>query len=370
MAATLSNWRTAPHNVWAFRNVNELVPTESIAKGAKTIELPQGQQLSMDSIRVGTRSIEDFHELTHTDGFLLLHKGKIINEYYSNGNDASTKHIIFSMTKSMTGLITGVLHSQGHVDLSAEVKKYVPEVSPIYDGVTVQQLLDMQSGIKYDDNQHEYRGASAWEPLDGSEPFKTLHEFLQGVKADIDPQKGFNYSSVNTDLLGWVLERATGRKLSELLSELLWEKVGAESEASITVDSEGSARAAGGMSATVRDLARIGQLLIDGGRDVVPKTWLDEMLHGGNAEKFANGQWAGAFRSGFGKPAYHDCWVTDPEVKVVLAMGIFGQMLIVDSEHELVMVKTSSQVTGAEFDKSVLAFHFFAEIRKALAGQI
>ncbi|KAK5117608.1 hypothetical protein LTR62_005030 [Meristemomyces frigidus] len=367
MTATLQNWREPQHTAWGFQNVDQLIPTQPIKRSLTPFDLPTSEPHSFEGFTVRNLDFKSFLNYTSTDGFVLLHKGKIIHEYYANTNNVDSKHIIFSMTKSMTALVAGILNHQGTLDLTADVKKYIPEVSKLYDGVTVQQCLDMETGVKYEDGQHEYRAATAWEPLGSSDKYKTLHEFLQHVDAEMDEGKGFNYCSVNTDLLGWVIERATKRKLSQLISELLWEPMGASSDAFITVDSEGSPRAAGGMSATVRDLARVGQLLVDGGRDVVPKSWIEEMLNGGNIAKFAKGLWFGAFGA-FEKPAYHNCWVTDPDTRRLVALGIHGQQLVVDLDHEIVMAKTSSQLTPVEFDKSVLGFEAMGEFRRLLAG--
>ena len=188
----------------------------------------------------------------------------------------------------------------------------MPTASSLYNNATVQDLLDMRTGVKADDNIHEYRAAAGWNPLRGDEDAsaKSLHAYIEGLQADVDESKGFNYSSVNTDLLGWVLEAATGKKLAELISELLWKPMGAESDALITVDREGSARAAGGACVTLRDIARIGQLIADGGRDVVPKAWIDDMLHGGDNDAWEKGTFAPGFRGVLGEgalPRLLDC---------------------------------------------------------------
>ncbi|KAK4560780.1 hypothetical protein LTR86_005359 [Recurvomyces mirabilis] len=366
MSINISNWREPPHNVWGFTHVDEILTTQVIKKSTSPKNLLTGENNTFKGFDVKSMDLKALLDYTRTDGFIVLHRGKIIYEHYMNDNDASSKHIMFSMTKSVTGLIAGILHQQGKLNLEAEVKTYVAEVSKLYDGVTVQQCLDMQTGVQYDDNKHEYRAACGWEPLNGSEKCKTLREFLQHVEAPVDETKGFNYCSVNTDLLGLVIEKVTSRKLPDLIQELLWQPMGADSNAAITVDSEGSPRAAGGMCATLRNIARIGQLLTDGGRGIVPKSWLDEILNGGNHEKFSKGQWSPAFETSFQTPAYHNCWITDPGTKTLVALGVYGQQLMVDLEHDIVMAKTSSQLTSSEFDKMMLGSAAFREIQRLL----
>jgi len=255
------------------------------------------------------------------------------------------------------------------MDLAKPIKHYVPEASFVYDGVTVQHCLDMNCGIKHQDENHNYRAAGGWEPIHGDEPAKTLHGYLAQMEALSDgPGVGFNYASTNTDLLGWALERATGKKLAELISELLWQPMGAESDAIIAVDSEGSARAAGGMCATVRDIARVGQLVADGGRGVVPTSWIDDMTHNGNKDNLANSSWAPMFHPEFDNAAYRDCWVADSKMNVLFGVGVFGQWMMVDPENKIVMALTASQPEARNDVKLKMAPLAFMEIRRILTS--
>ncbi|KAK5681005.1 hypothetical protein LTS10_006765 [Elasticomyces elasticus] len=378
MSATLGNWRTPPHNIWAFQNIEKLIPTHAISKPDKSSPLKSNSK-SFDGFSIQLNEskldLQSFLSYTNTDGFVILHKGEVAYEYYANDNNASSKHIMMSMSKSVTGLIAGILCSQGKLDLSAQVKKYVPSVSAIYDGVTVQELLDMRSGVKAEDDRHEYRAASGSKPFDGGEEARTLHAFIEKLHAEVNDSKDFVYSSVNTDLLGWVLEAATGQKLADLISELLWRPMGAESDAMITVDAEGSARAAGGMCATVRDIARVGQLLAEGGRDVVPISWVEDMLHSGSTAAWSKGTFAAFFKGVFGgdATAYRDCWYSadvneNGKERVLMAVGIFGQQLMVDLEHDIVMAKTSSMEMPMHAQKARLQTEAFREVRRVLLG--
>ncbi|KAK4899163.1 hypothetical protein LTR27_003393 [Elasticomyces elasticus] len=378
MSATLDNWRAPPHNIWAFHNIEKLIPVHTISKPDKSSPLKSTPK-SFDGFSIQSNEskldLQSFLSYTNTDGFVIFHKGEVAYEYYANDNNASSKHIMMSMSKSVTGLIAGILSSQGKLDLSAQVKKYVPSASGIYDGVTIQELLDMRSGVKAEDDRHEYRAASGFKPFDGGEEAKTLHSFIEKLHAEVNNSKDFIYSSVNTDLLGWVLEAATGQKLAGLVSELLWRPMGAESDAMITVDAEGSARAAGGMCATVRDIARIGQLLADGGRDVVPKSWIEDMLHGGSTEAWSKGTFAAFFKGVFGgdATAYRNCWYSadvneNGKESVLMAVGIFGQQLMIDLEHDIVMAKTSSMEMPMHAQKARLQTEAFREVRRVLLG--
>ncbi|KAK1064575.1 hypothetical protein LTR74_008577 [Friedmanniomyces endolithicus] len=375
MSATLENWRTPPHNIWAFHNVDKLIATHTIPKPSNPSSLKDDLK-SFDTFTLQQQDFPSplnfraFLSHTNTDGLVILHKGAIAYEYYANANATSSKHILMSMSKSLTGLVAGILSSRGQLDLTAQVKKYVPSASKLYDNVTVQEVLDMRTGVKYDDNTHAYRAAAGWNPLRGDEEAKTLHSFIEKLDGEVDEKRGFNYSSVNTDLLGWILEAASGKGLAELIGEVLWKPMGAESEAWVTVDSEGSPRAAGGVCATVRDVARVGQLIADGGRGVVPKEWIEDMLHKGSAEAWANGPFAKFFEGLLGSaPAYRDCWYSgDMKGEVLMALGIFGQQLIVDVENDIVMAKTSSMESPMQVEKTRLQTAAFQEVKRVLLG--
>jgi CubicO group peptidase (beta-lactamase class C family) len=225
----------------------------------------------------------------------------------------------------------------------------------------------MQSGVIYNDDSHAYRAAIGNEPLDGSETARTMHELLATVEADIDEKKGFNYTSVNTDLLGWAIERATNRKLVDLVQELLWQPLRAENDMLMAVDSEGSPRAAGGACLTVRDLARLGRLLTDPDQKIVPTSWINEIISGGDKVVWRAGAWAPAFGKMYGDVAYHNCWVGDGEQKVMIALGVFGQSLMVDLKREVVVAKTASQAISADFGRLAMGVAAFREMGRVVS---
>ncbi|KYG40828.1 hypothetical protein M433DRAFT_8443 [Acidomyces richmondensis BFW] len=370
MTADLSNWREAPHNIWAFHNVDKVAKVHLIEKDiSKSTTLEQDFRSFYDfKLQIGESQALDlakFLKFTNTDGLIVLHNGKIVYEFYDHGNDESSMHIL--MTKSVTGLVTGILANQGKIDVNAPIKDYVPEASAVYDKITVQNCLDMTTGLVYDDNNHEYRAASGWTPARGDEPADNLHDFISKLEAStVDPGTVFNYNSVNTDLLGWALERASGKKLADLISELLWKPMGAEHEAIITVDKNGNARAAGGLCATVRDLARVGQVIADGGRGIVPKEWVYDMLYNGDKTAFSRSAWANNFQRESASTAYRDCWISNGDNGSLIGLGVYGQMLVVDTKHNMVMAKTSSQPNRFDSEPMLLALLAFEEFRRLL----
>lgn len=151
-----------------------------------------------------------------------------------------------------------------------------------------------------------------------------LHQFLSSFKASPLPEvdglgsSQFEYVSVNTDLMGWVIESITGKKFADVVSELIWQPLGAESDAYITLDRSGNARPAGGMCATLRDIARIGQLVLHDGNGIVPANWIQDMLNNGSKDAFAAGAWKG-FERLLGKLAYRSYWLSNSQDEFLMA---------------------------------------------------
>src|ERR1041384_5665131 len=266
--ATLANWRVAPHNRWAFHHVRELIPTADIANDPRRIRDFPSRAEAID---------ERFLAETDTDGFVILHRGRIVSEYYANGMTPDAPHILMSVTKSMLGLLIGLLD----IDVGRRVTDLLPKLSDTaYKGATIRHLLDMRAGVAFNEDYLatsgpivEYRKATGWNPLGPGETASDLHSFYAKLKdSDVDHGGRFHYVSPNTDLLGWVIEAATGRRYADLMSECLWKRIGAERSAYIAVDRLGAPRTAGGMCVTARDLARVGQRMIEN-----PSPWIDDI---------------------------------------------------------------------------------------------
>jgi hypothetical protein len=357
--ATLANWRTAPHNRWAFHHVRELVPSADIPNDRRRVRELPSQPLDF--------ALDQLIEETSTDGIAILHRGRIVFERYANGMAAHTPHILMSVSKSMLGLLVSML------DLRPEalVTEFVPELAQTaYRGASVRHLLDMRAGIAFNEDYLatsgpivEYRKATGWNPLEPGEQPSDLHTFyLQLKDSDGDHGGKMHYVSPNSDLLGWVIERATGRRYAELMSEMLWKAAGAEYSAYITLDRLGAPRCAGGMCVTLRDLARIGQWLME-----TRPSFLDDIRTKGDPRAWAAGDMAAYFP---GLPIrYRSQWyMLEGEAPLYFGYGIHGQFLYVDPRNELVIVKLSSQALPMDTARIGLALRAVSEMRKFLAA--
>ncbi|KAF2724951.1 beta-lactamase/transpeptidase-like protein [Polychaeton citri CBS 116435] len=369
---TLSNWRTGPYSRWAFRNVGELIDTQSISRPTEASSLSGSDNELLDEFDIPFQeqniTWKDYLSNSATDAVVILHRGHVVYERYFNGNGPDSKHIVMSVSKSIFGLITGILSSQGKLDTDDAVTKFVPELaeSKVYGKCTLRHLLDMRSGNQVSDQNQEYRAAIGWAPPEGEGPTQSMFEYIAGLDGagSKEPGGAFEYNSINTDLLGWCLERATGSKLAELATELLWKPMGAEFDAGITLDKAGNGRAAGGVCASVRDVARVGRLIARKGDGVVPATWVEDMIGKGDTKAWAEGVFSAL--PDFAGDAYRSCWISNAGRRELTALGVYGQMLAVDVENDVVMAKTSSQPEAADVKDIVLGRRAFREVVKQL----
>ncbi len=370
---TLSNWRSAPFCRWAFQHAGEVVPSATIAAGGGAREMIEPVSGSLlDEIEVdlgaGEESARAYLARSHTDAFVMMKDGAIVAEYYAAHSDPDSPHIVFSISKSITAVVLGILQERGVADPEARVVDYVPEVAgSAYGDCMLRHLLDMRVSLSFDESYlnadgdyARYRRATLWNPADAGQTVENLPDFLASIRRGAAPHGGpFSYASPNSDLLGIVIERAAGRRYCDLVSELLWKPLGAKSDAFVTVDAIGTARAAGGVSTTARDLARLGEAVRAGGfvdgRQVIPRAWISDTLRNGDPQAWAGGD----FSELFGGGRYRNKWyVTGDPHGSFCGIGIHGQWLHVDPEAGTVAVKLSSQPLPQDdaFDRLNVAF--------------
>jgi CubicO group peptidase (beta-lactamase class C family) len=344
--ADLSNWRSPRHSRWAFRHIDQIIPTAPIENDPSDIsELVETHERGR-----GALVAKLLLNAMRTDAVVILRDGKLWFEWYARGSDAHCPHILMSATKAVIGLLAGMLHETADLDLDANVSTYVPEIATtLYRGATIRHLLDMRTRIVIEpEQQRAYEVATNWEPAAGDEYGADLASFLQGLTAPHQVHGGpFSYISANTDLLGWAIERATGQTIAALLSARIWQPMGAEDRACITLDRKGLARCAGGLCATARDLARLGQLIVDDGRrgtrPVIPASVINDIANNGDADAWRNGEWGKSFASISQNMRYRSGWyLVDDQPNTMFAMGIHGQNLFIDRANRIVVAKLSS----------------------------
>ena len=353
---TLANWRTPPFNRWSFQHVSEIVPTAPIWRGTGPVwQFPRAAE-DLSSIAFpdhGGReiSVGQFLDRSSTDGFMVLHRGHIVTEQYRNGLAAQRPHILMSVSKSITALVAGNLVEQRLLDPTEPITHLIPEAKgSAYDHCSLQHILDMTVGIDFNEDYLanggaivEYREASGWRPPSDPANPGDMRSWLLRLKKQGEHGAKFHYTSPCTDILGWALERASGISYAELVSRELWQKLGAEFDSYVTVDRFGAARAAGGVCLTLRDLARVGQMMLENGqangRQVVPVSWVADTRFNGDAAAFR----AGGLISYMPDGAYRNkWWVMNDAHGAYTGIGVYGQWLWIDPAANLVIAKFSS----------------------------
>ena len=232
----------------------------------------------------------------------MLADGEIRLETYPTGMPPDRTHMIQSVSKSMVSCVAAVLVGRGQLDVAQPLTTYVPEVADSgYAGATVRDILDMRSGIAFNEDYLDpaadvriFEKAIGWAPNDGEVP-ASLYDYLATLPASREHGGPFEYRSCETDMLGWVLERASGTRMPTLLSETLWARLGTEEDLDATVDRAGAVLHDGGFAVTLRDLGRFGQLVADDGRvgdqQVVPAAWFEDIRTGGPDSRAGLSPW-------------------------------------------------------------------------------
>ncbi len=355
---TRENWGHAPANRWAFQHASEILHTANISRGSGPVAaLAQEPRnislLGFDDSQGEQTNVQALLHESYTDGFIVLREGAIIFETYLNGMRPDTKHILQSVSKSVTGMLAGALVHNGRLDPNAQVTDIIPELAEsAYGDATVRQVLDMTVSVvwreEYDDPESEvsvHESAMLWADRDEVSRAGD-YSFLTTLKKD-ERKHGelFHYASCNTDVLGWLIERTSGQRFADFFSDQIWSKLGADHDSYITVDERGSPAANGGFAMTLRDLARFGQMVLDEGRfngaQVVPSGWILDTRHNGDNAAWRPHPWADATDTPNG--FYRNQWyVTGKERGVYFAVGVYGQLLWIDPTTRVVIAKCSS----------------------------
>ncbi|MGP6172167.1 serine hydrolase domain-containing protein [Microbacterium sp. A204] len=342
---TLDTWQDAPHNRWAFAHVTEFVPTTTIHR-----QQPDDSGITrLDALSRADR-LEQRLTDAYTDALVVSRRGEVIAEYYREGFAPDDRHLLMSVSKSVCALTLAALIDEGSVDPGAQATRYVPALAgSAYGDVTVQHVLDMTVAVEYDE---DYRDADSevraqdriagWRTAREGDPVDT-YAFLRSLRSAGAPGRRFQYCSADTDVLAWIIESVTGRRYAEVVSARVWQALGCEDDASVTVDPVGFPFANGGISCTARDLARIGDLMlsggVSGGRQVISSSWVSETLAGGDPE-LARGL---AIQQTHPNASYRNQWWSTGNARGnVYAVGIHGQYVWLDPKTETVIVKLSS----------------------------
>ncbi|WP_426241260.1 serine hydrolase [Psychrobacter sp. TWP2-1-2] len=353
-----SNFFSFPKLRWTVCHIRELMPTTDVSRGiGAPSKLSYALDKNIDAITfMPTDSKRPMTwkqslDANYTDGIMVMHHGKVVYERQNGCLNELGNHAAMSMTKSMTGLLAEILVTEGKLDDKALVASIIPELKNSgFGDATVRQVMDMTTALDYsedyaDPNADIWKYSEAASPLPKPKDYNGPNgyfEYLQTVKKNGEHGEAFNYRTINSDALGWIISRTTGKAVNELLSERIWQKIGAEQSAYMTVDAKGTPFAGGGLSAGLHDMARIGSLMLNkgeiNGERLFPAAVVDNIEAGGDKEAFAKADYKqltnGSYTSMW--------WLFNNPTPIYAARGVHGQTVYVDPAADMVIVRFAS----------------------------
>lgn len=348
---------------WSVVHMRQMLPTVNVSRGLLApSKLEYALDENIDSITFipwneeKPMTWETSLWTNYTDGIIILHKGKVVYEKYFGELTENDVHAVMSLTKSFTGTLASMLVAENVIDENKLVTYYVPELkNSAYGDATVRQVMDMTTALKYSEDYADPKAdiwdfSAAGNPLPKAKDDKGpvgYYAYLETVKKQGEHGDAFGYKTVNADALGWIISKATGKSVNELLSEKIWSKIGMEQDAYYQVDALGIPFAGGGFNASLRDLARFGELIRNkgswNGEQIIPAATINDIEKGGSKDAFAKS----------GHPelkgwSYRDMWwITENKDGAFSARGVHGQTIYIDPKAELVIVRLASHPVAA-----------------------
>jgi len=310
----------------------------------------------------------------YTDGILILHNGKIIYEKYFGALKRDGVHAAMSVSKTFTGTLGALLIAEGKLDENKTGSDYIPELkNSAFGDATIRQILDMTTALKYgedysDPNAEIWAFSAAGNPFPKPASYRgptNYYDYLLTVQKQGEHGDVFGYKTINTDLMGWIISRVTGKSIPELLSERIWKPLGTLVDGYYQVDGAGIAFAGGGLSANMRDMAMFGEMIRNKGKfnkqQILPASLVEDIMKGGSQEAFNKSVYGTSLMNW----SYRNMWwVTHNENGAFAARGVHGQTVYIDPKAEMVIVRFAShpEAKNSKIDPTSLpAYHAVAE---------
>ncbi len=364
-----------PQTRWAFSNEQALMPTATVRREGPASRLEVALRDDLDAVPFQTL---DGQKLTwgeafdayYADGIIVLHKGKVVYERYAGALQPDGRHIAMSVTKSFVGTLALLLADEGKLDVNKTVASYVPELTDSgFGDATVQQVLDMRTAIEFDE---EYTGTGLTDvarmtiagglapaPADYDGPMDN-YAFVQSIEKNGRHGGDFVYRTPNTNVAQWVIERVGGAPLAVQLAARIWKPMGMDQEATIIVDRIGTAFGGGGLNANLRDMARFGEMIRQGGmwngKRILPESVARAILAKGDTKAFEATKYRG-LEGG----SYSSFWWHSGKGQT-MAQGVFGQIIYIDPAAEMVIARFASNPVASNRDIHPITLPAFAAL--------
>lgn len=359
--ADTTSWRF-PNTRWSFSHQRELAPSAAIRRGPRAATpLPGALRDDLDAVAFTTLDGQPMTwgqsvDVNFTDGLVVLHRGRVVYETYRGALQPHAPHLAMSVTKSFAGLLAAWLAHEGALDPAAPVTAYLPELAgTAFADAAVRHVMDMTTGVRYredyvdPDAEVRFYGVAAGfsPPPKGYAGPTTIFDFLKTLRKEGEHGEAFAYKTCNTEVLGWIVQRVAAKPFAELLSERVWQHLGAEEDGYIMVDATGFALCGAGLNFTTRDLARFGEMMRLGGvfdgRRIVPEAVIADIAGGADKADFA--------KAGYvtlpGWSYRNQWWVSHNRFGAYSARGIHGQVCYVAPGAEMVIARFASHPTAA-----------------------
>jgi len=356
------NWDSGASAKLLMRNSHRMTYYMDMSnKGIATQDL--GKASGLDLTKLKSWDLDGEHNLEvilrdrlNQESIVITKNGKLVDEFYWNGNDKDSTHIQMSITKSFTAILVGMLADEGKIDMNKPVSVYLPELKGSgFENATVQEVADMRSGIVepfspglvWDDRMSDIQ---EWNGVNNYPEFKSIIDWLKVLEANPHKPHGevYEYLCSNTELLGMLVERIEGKSLADAMEERLWSKVGFEHHGLLQSNSNGEAVASGGLSSTTRDVARMMNVMINDGKNhlgqqIVPKAFIDALLEGNDEVRSA---WAKGKEAKMAPDAWYKDQIRTFNVagyKFLAFVGINGQVAIGEPSSGIVISMNGAQ---------------------------
>ncbi len=362
-------------------HMRQFMPTTEVkAADTNLFELPVKLDPSIDAVTFlpwnSTERITWQESLAknYTDGILVLHKGTVVYEKYFGALKPNGVHAAMSVSKTFTGTLGALLIEEGLLDENKTGADYIPELkNSAFGDATIRQILDMTTGLKYSEDYSD-PNAEIWSFSAAGNPFPkppsysgptNYYDYLVTVQKEGEHGELFGYKTINTDVMGWIISRVTGKSIPELLSERIWKPLGTHVDGYFQVDGAGIAFAGGGFSANMRDMALFGEMIRNMGKfnnqQILPTSLINDIKKGGNRDAFNQSVYGMSLKNW----SYRNMWwITHNAHGAFAARGVYGQTIYVDPVAEMVIVRFAShpEAKNAKIDPTSLpAYHAVAK---------
>jgi CubicO group peptidase (beta-lactamase class C family) len=365
---------------WTFSHWREFWPTIAVARGTRpasplNVE-PRDDLDAVTFIPLGRTSPMTWAEslaANYTDGIVVLHRGRIVYERFFGALTPQRQHVAFSVTKSFFGTLGAALVADGALNREAKVSTYIPELATSgFGDATVGQVLDMTTAIDFTENyttdapptMQAYSRATGFASRSRNGTPRSIYSFLATVAKQGTHGDAFTYRTPNTDVVGWLIARATGKSPTIVLSERVWSRLGAEDDGFLVVDDDGTPQVGLSLNVRLRDLARFGELMRQGGQldgqQIIASSVIDDIRRGGNREAFAKA----SYPTLPGWSYRNQWWVSHNDHGAFMARGIHGQAIYIDPKAEMVIARFASHPLAGNVNldpTSLPAYHAIAK---------